>query len=256
MGTTGGGHKPSSAPTHTVPEPGAASNNNNRSAIAAAGPSEVSKNNLPLRLTIDPGAAPASIFKGSRRRRDSVQSGEDSPLGPAAARRGGELQMSPGFREVANMDWDSHSTGPLVPGSVSNGGGGGGGLSPRFLGLLSPGRRSGGDGNAAVMAAATAASLEAVKGMKLLQNFRAHTGAVWCAEFSRKGQYLATGGADGLVKVCVYVCFDEVKEVLLYFAECCCVGVTATDGPACWAVGRWGYYCCGGVQWARICFLY
>ncbi|CAN0373345.1 unnamed protein product, partial [Hapterophycus canaliculatus] len=37
--------------------------------------------------------------------------------------------------------------------------------------------------------------------MKMLQHFRAHAGAVWCAEFSRKGQYLATGGADGLVKV-------------------------------------------------------
>lgn len=155
--------------------------------------------------------------RGSRRRRDHGHSGEDSPP-PPGARRGGELVTSPGYKELAaSKDWDKHeqSSRSLATSAVGSaaGGGGGGGLSPRFLELLSPGRRGGGGGRGGAVgggagnavqgiAAATAASLEAVRGMKMLQSFRAHTGPVWCAEFSRKGQYLATGGADGLVKVC------------------------------------------------------
>ncbi|CAM9930579.1 unnamed protein product, partial [Laminaria digitata] len=91
--------------------------------------------------------------------------------------------MSPGFHALAAA---AVGDGP----TAGTGGGGGGGASR----MLSP--------NAgAAAAAATASAMGAVKGMKLLQYFRAHTGAVWCAEFSRKGQYLATGGADGLVKI-------------------------------------------------------
>ncbi|CAM9907986.1 unnamed protein product, partial [Sphacelaria rigidula] len=167
------------------------------------------------RLTIEAPPAPMGV-RGSRRRRDHGHSGEDSPP-PPGARRGGELVTSPGYKELAaSKDWDKHeqSSRSLATSAVGSaaGGGGGGGLSPRFLELLSPGRRGGGGGRGGAVgggagnavqgiAAATAASLEAVRGMKMLQSFRAHTGPVWCAEFSRKGQYLATGGADGLVKV-------------------------------------------------------
>lgn len=75
-------------------------------------------------------------------------------------------------------------------------------LSPRTLmAELSPRAVEKKQKAASAAAAAAAASLAAVGSMQLLQHFKAHTGAVWCAEFSRKGQYLATGGADGLVKV-------------------------------------------------------
>lgn len=96
-----------------------------------------------------------------------------------AVRSGAELQLSPGFQALA----------AAAVGLV-------GGHSPtsKFTSIMSP--KSG-----TAQTAAISETMAAVKGMKLLQHFRAHAGPVWCAEFSRKGQYLATGGADGLVKV-------------------------------------------------------
>lgn len=166
-----------------------------------------------MRLTIDPKAGPTSGGTGGNKHlhRDH---GEESPL-PGGGRGGGaEPPLSPGFRVLADTDWDNQSTGSLVPGgtSVSS--------SPRISGALTPRGGGGGGGvegvkTAAVVAASKVASLEAVKGMKLLQHFRAHTGAVSCAEFSRKGQYLATGGADGLVKVGLVLVFESSVAVFI-----------------------------------------
>lgn len=103
-------------------------------------------------------------------------------------RTGGELQLSPGYQALA-----AAATGHAGGGGGGGGKGGGGYMSPASR-VLSP--KSG-----VAAEAAAAAAMDEVKNMTMLQHFRAHAGAVWCAEFSRKGQYLATGGADGLVKV-------------------------------------------------------
>lgn len=100
---------------------------------------------------------------------------------------GGDILMSPGYKALA---------------AAAVGGQPGGSLSPlrssMIQSIVSP--RTG-----AAKAEAVDKAMDLMENMKPLQRFRAHAGAVWCAEFSRKGHYLATGGADGLVKVGPYV---------------------------------------------------
>lgn len=95
----------------------------------------------------------------------------------------GDMLLSPGYKALA---------------AAAVGGQPGGSLSPlrssMIHSIVSP--RTG-----AARAEALDKAMDEMEKMKPLQRFRAHAGAVWCAEFSRKGHYLATGGADGLVKV-------------------------------------------------------